>query len=193
MALTSGFFDSVNLDRTYNADQFSSFYDGLIIDGVYSSVGNRFRVAVSSGMQLTVDTGRAWFDHVWVANTSKYTLTISTADTVYPRIDAVIIEINKQDRKSYLKVVNGTPAANPSRPSLIKTNLVRQYALAYVTVPVNATSISSGNIDNVVGNVETPLVSFLNITGLPPMQYSETDINAGSTPLYTGTLYLVYE
>jgi len=56
MSVTYGFYDSYNGDRVYNADQFSSFYDGLINDGVYSSVGQRFYVAASSGMDITVDT-----------------------------------------------------------------------------------------------------------------------------------------
>ena len=34
MAVTSGFFNSVNHDRLYDAEQLSSIFDGIIIDGV---------------------------------------------------------------------------------------------------------------------------------------------------------------
>ncbi len=193
MALKCGYFNSVNSDRLYSADDFASFYDGLIIDGVYSSVGSKFYVTANGGMSVKVDTGRAWFDHTWTWNTSALSLSIPTADTVYTRIDAVVIEVNKNNRQNYIKVIKGNPASSPARPSLTKTSKITQYALAYVTVGRNVTSIANSNITNVVGTVETPVVSFLNITGLPPMQYSTTDINAGSTPLYTGQLYLVYE
>lgn len=193
MSVTYGFYDSYNGDRVYNAEQFSSFYDGLINDGVYYSVGQRFRVTANSGMNIYVDTGRAWFDHTWTFNNQKLSLTVPTADTVYTRIDAVIIEVNKQNRTNSITIKKGTASASPARPSMTKTDYVKQYALAYITVGANATSISSSNITNVVGNVETPMVSMLNISGLPPMQWSTTDIVSGSTPLYTGTLYLVYE
>ena len=193
MSVTYGFYDSYNGDRVYNAEQFSSFYDGLINDGVYYSVGQRFRVSVNSGMNIYVDTGRAWFDHTWTFNNQKLSLTVPAADTVYWRIDAVIIEINKTSRVNSIKIKKGTAQQSPARPAMTKTSSIKQYALAYITVPANATSITAGNIVNVVGNVETPMVSMLNISGLPPMQWSTTDIVSGSTPLYTGTLYLVYE
>jgi len=193
MSVTYGFYDSYNGDRVYNADQFSSFYDGLINDGVYSSVGQRFYVAASSGMDITVDTGRAWFDHTWTFNNQKLTLTIPTADTVYSRIDAVVLETNKLERENTIKIIQGTPAETPVKPALIKNTSVHQYALAYVTVGINASSILTANIENVVGTQETPLVNMLNIPGLPAMQYSQTDITPGVTPLNTGTLYIVYE
>ena len=193
MSVSYGFYDSYNGDRVYNADQFASFYDGLINDGVYYSVGNRFLVTANSGMNIFVETGRAWFDHTWTFNNQKRSLTIPTADTVYGRIDAVIIEVNKQTRENSIKIKTGTPAETPSRPEMTKTEYIKQYALAYIVVGANVTSIVTGNITNVVGAPETPMVSMLNISGLPPMQWSTTDIVSGETPLYTGQLYLVYE
>ena len=44
MAVSSGFFDSVNHDRLYNADQVSSMFDGLILDGVYENMGEAFAI-----------------------------------------------------------------------------------------------------------------------------------------------------
>lgn len=167
MALTYGFFDSINKDRTYNADQFSSFLDGIVYDGVYQAVGNKFFVSAYSGMQVTVDTGRAWFDHTWTLNTTKLVLTIPDADTIYSRIDAVVLEINKQDRRNYIKVVKGSPAAYPSNPDLKKTNLVKQYPLAYITVPKLVSSISQSNIRYMVDTQETPLASALALSGIP--------------------------
>ena len=167
MGLTYGFFDSINLDRVYNAEQFSSFFDGIIDDGVYSAVGNRFEVKSYNGMKLTVDTGRAWFDHTWTLNTTKLVVTIDTADTIYNRIDAVVLEVNKTDRKNYIKVLKGEPSVNPARPTLKKTTLIKQWALAYVTVPKNATIIVDSNIANVVNTSETPLASAINLAGIP--------------------------
>lgn len=167
MSLTFGFYDSYQGDRVYDAEQFSSFLDGIIYDGVYNAIGNKFYVAASSGMKITVDSGRAWFDHTWTLNTTKYTLTISAADTVYDRIDAVVLEVNKTDRKNYLKIVKGTPAASPVRPTLTKTTVKIQHALAYVRVTKGATEIKQSNITYVVDTSETPLVTALALSGIP--------------------------
>ena len=167
MALTYGFFDSLNHDRTYNAEQFSSFLDGIVYDGVYQAVGNKFYVAAYDGMQLTVDTGRAWFNHTWVLNTTKYVVTIPAADTIFDRIDAVVLEINKSDRRSYIKVIKGSPAANPVRPAMVKNSFVMQYPLAYVLVPRLTSYIIQDWIVYMVDTGETPLASALALSGIP--------------------------
>ena len=167
MGVTSGFFNSVNGDRLYDAEQFSSFLDGIINDGVYQSVGNKFYVRAEGGMKVSVDTGRAWFDHTWTLNTTRYNLSLSAADTRYGRIDAVVLEVNKTERKNSFKIVKGTAASTPKRPSLKKTTAIKQYALAYITVPVNAASIAQSGITYVVGSAETPLVSALALAGIP--------------------------
>ena len=167
MTVHYGFFNSINGDRVYDAEDFSRFYDGLIFDGVYSAVGNRFNVEAISGLYISVDTGRAWFDHTWIFNDQILTLELQIADTVYDRIDAVVIETNKDQRKNFIKVVVGTPDSNPARPTLTNTDSVHQHAIAYILVPANAESIDPANISYVVDTAETPLVSGLNLVGLP--------------------------
>lgn len=167
MTLTSGFFNSSNGDRIYDADDFAGFYDGLIFDGVYSSVGNRFNVEALDGMFITVDSGRAWFNHTWTVNDQKLTLEIDVADTVYDRIDDVVLEVNKEQRKNFIKIVKGTPDANPVRPTLQNTETIIQHALAYVDVRANTEEIEPSDIHFIVDTEETPLASGLNLIGLP--------------------------
>ncbi len=167
MTVKYGFFNSSNGDRVYDAEDFSRFFDGIIFDGVYSSVGNRFNVEASSGMLVTVDTGRAWFDHTWTFNDQKFALEMPAADTVYDRIDAVVLEVNKDQRKNFIKVVRGTPGETPQRPTMSATDAVIQHALAYITIRANATSVAQEDIEYVVDTSETPLASALNLAGLP--------------------------
>lgn len=161
MALTSGFYDSLNGDRKYNAFQMSSIFDGIIKDGVYAGVGTGFAVTVQSGMEVAIDSGRAWFNHTWTYNNSKYTLTLEAADTLRDRIDAVVLEVNSKNsvRANSFKVVKGTPATNPARPSLTKSGNVFQYALAYILVKAKATELSQADVSYVVGTGETPYVT----------------------------------
>lgn len=54
MAVTYGFFNSVNGDRKYNADQMSSYFDGLVTDGVYEKIGDALIVKAGTGMQVSI-------------------------------------------------------------------------------------------------------------------------------------------
>ena len=161
MALTSGFFNSKNHDRLYDATQISTLFEGLINDGVYQGVGNIFKVSASNGMNVTVDTGRAWFNNTWTRNDALIVLTVPTAEQVLKRIDAVVIEVNSLEtvRNNTIKIVKGTPASNPAKPSLTKNDDVHQYPLAYITVDPNVTVITQQKIQNAVGTSACPFVT----------------------------------
>ena len=161
MALTSGFFNSKNHDRLYDATQISTLFEGLINDGVYQGVGHIFKVSASNGMNVTVDTGRAWFNNTWTRNDALIVLTVPTAEQVLKRIDAVVIEVNSLEtvRNNTIKIVKGTPASNPSKPSLTKNDDVHQYPLAYITVDPNVTVITQQKIQNAVGTSACPFVT----------------------------------
>ena len=161
MALTSGFFNSKNHDRLYDATQISTLFEGLINDGVYQGVGNIFKVSASNGMNVTVDTGRAWFNNTWTRNDALIVLTVPTAEQVLKRIDAVVLEVNTLEnvRNNTIKIVKGTPASSPAKPSLTKNDNVHQYPLAYITVDPNVTAIKQQKIQNAVGTSACPFVT----------------------------------
>lgn len=161
MAFTCGFFNSQNGDRKYNAEQMSSIFDGLIKDGVYDTIGDIFAVTPGTGMQVLVGSGRAWFDHTWNNNDAQYPLAITAADVSLPRYDAVVLETNHSDtvRTNRLRVLTGTPASNPVKPTMTSTANVKQHPLAYVKVTAGATAITQSMIQVVVGTSECPFVT----------------------------------
>lgn len=161
MAVTYGFYDSLNHDRLYNAQQMSAIFDGIINDGVFMSVGNQLHTVAGTGMQIIVKSGRAWFDSTWTLNDAEYPLSIDAADVLLTRIDAVVLEVNSEvaTRANTIKVVKGTPASTPAKPTLTNTATIHQHALAYVTVAKNTTAITNSMIEIVVGKTETPYVT----------------------------------
>lgn len=161
MAFTCGFFNSQNGDRKYNAEQMASIFDGLIKDGVYDTVGEIFAVTPGTGMQVLVGSGRAWFDHTWNNNDASYPLAITAADVSLPRYDAVVLETNHSDtvRTNRLRVVTGTPASNPVKPTMTSSANVKQHPLAYIKVTAGATAITQSMIQVVVGTSECPFVT----------------------------------
>lgn len=161
MAFTCGFFNSQNGDRKYNAEQMASIFDGLIKDGVYDTVGDIFAVTPGTGMQVLVGSGRAWFDHTWNNNDAQYPLAITAADVSLPRYDAVVLETNHSDtvRTNRLRVLTGTPASNPVKPTMASSANVKQHPLAYIKVTAGATAITQSMIQVVVGTSECPFVT----------------------------------
>ncbi len=161
MSVSFGFYNSKNGDRKYDAVQMSSIFDGIIMDGVLAHVGNAFKVEASGNdMNVKIGTGRAWFNHTWTLNDSTMSLPISQSELVLTRIDAVVIEVDAGNRTNSIKIIKGTPASNnPAKPTMYKGTDKWQYPLAYVTVNAGVTTISGGNIQNMVGKSECPYVT----------------------------------
>lgn len=164
--ITSGFFNSNNGDRKYDALQFSSIFDGIIRDGVFGTCGSAFAVTKNPNVPMVVDVapGRAWFNHTWTLNDAIHSLTLGSSDPILNRIDAVVLEINNDEnvRTNTIKIVEGEKfEGNPSRPELIHSEHINQYAIAYISVPAKSTDVDASKINNVVGTSETPLVTGL--------------------------------
>lgn len=172
MAITYGFYNSLNGDRKYYARQVSKIVDSLVIDGVFMHVGNHLNAKQGTGMQVLVEPGFAWFNHTWTENDADYPLTIEAADLLQPRIDAVVLEVNEAVafRENTIKVIKGTPNSNPQKPALTNTSEVHQYPLAYVSIPVGLSQITNANIENRIGLEDCPFVTgvlaTINITTL---------------------------
>lgn len=164
MTVSSGFFNSVNHDRLYNAEQLSSIFDGVILDGVYENVGDAFEISANPDAEnsIFIRTGRAWFDHTWTVNDSNMVMTLEAPNEMLPRIDAVVIDVDRREsvRANTIKVLTGSLASNPQPPSLIKEDLHNQYPIAYITRPAGSSAvISNANIENKVGTDDCPLVT----------------------------------
>jgi hypothetical protein len=133
---------------------------GTVNPGVLPS-GNAMTVAAGSGMQVTVATGSvvcpaAGSDqgaYVFSLLTAA-TLTVETSDPANPRVDMVcanVIDTGESDGFAEVQIIAGTPASGatlgnldgaPAAPS-------NSVVLAYVLVPADSASVTSGNIANV--------------------------------------------
>lgn len=161
MSFASGFFNSVDHDRLYDATDISRLFDGLIRDGIFASIGDCMVVKQSNQMNVTVGTGRAWFNHTWSYNDALYPVTIPPSEILMDRIDAIVLEINSVEavRANSIKLIKGTPSSTPTKPALTNIKEVHQYPLAYVTVGKEVTSIRQADIENCVGTSACPFVT----------------------------------
>jgi hypothetical protein len=161
MSVSSGFFNSLNGDRKYNAAQMSAIFDGLIIDGVFASIGTAFAVKAAGGLTVNVGVGKAWFDHTWTVNDSILPMTAPEAEVLLDRIDAVVLEVNGTEsvRENTIKFVKGNPSSAPSRPTLTNEGNVHQYPLCYIYRKYGTAVINQADITPMVGSYATPFVT----------------------------------
>lgn len=163
--LKFGFFDSVDGDRKYNSRDVAEIFDGIITDGIYAQIGERFSVNPKSvvessedQMTVTVGTGQAWLSHTKVLNTSRMEFTLSEGIGAN-RYDAIILEINDNTRNVDIFVKSNvtTKTNNPNTKfdladgQLVRTEFVHQYLLAVILVEGGASKITAANIASKIG------------------------------------------
>ena len=149
-----GFFNSINGDRLYNADQMSKIFEGLITDGVYESVGDKLAVQPNSGMTIQIATGRGWFNKRWVDNTTPYAITLEASDVTLNRYAAVCIKVDTSDSvrsaEPYIKYSDF--ASEPVKPTVERTETLNEYCLGYVFIGAGVTEITAEHIEDTRGD-----------------------------------------
>ena len=163
MSFTYGFYNSLNGDRKYDAIQFGQLFDGIINDGVFMSIGEHLAVTATSGMQVKVGTGRAWFNSTWSYNDTSLLLDVSASSVLLGRIDLVILEVDWSDavRATSIKILEGTPSSSPVAPTLTNDSDAKlwQHALAQIDIAAGATEITQSAITNKIGTSDCPFVT----------------------------------
>lgn len=174
MALESGFFNSVNNDRLYNARDISRYFENVLSSGIFKRIENCFKVSAFSGMNLSVAPGAGLIECQWFRSEIDEGVTVPTAHAVLPRFDNVVARLDLSDsvRAITLTVVPGTPAEAPKAPDPVRTADIYDLVLALVYVPAGATEITEANLTDVRSNdwycgyvhslVDTPVLKTYN-------------------------------
>ncbi|MBR3419512.1 MAG: leucine-rich repeat domain-containing protein [Oscillospiraceae bacterium] len=122
MAFYSGFFNSKGLDRTYTAEDFTSYLSSIICNGILDTYGQNFKLtAASSGLGVVLGTGKAWINGHYFINDSRYVIDLTSyQDESLPRYVGIAIYLDTTEsvRSVSLRLFAGTPAENPSLPSI---------------------------------------------------------------------------
>lgn len=122
MAFSCGFFNSKGLDRTYTAENFTEYLSSIICNGILDTYGQMFRLtAASSGLKVTLGTGKAWIDGHYFINDARYSIDLTSyQDESLPRYVAIaiLLDVGESVRSVSLEITPGTPAENPTLPSL---------------------------------------------------------------------------
>lgn len=144
MSITYGYFNSVNGDRKYNADQMSQYFKGLISNGVFANIGGSMAVvADGQSMSVNVLTGRAVIDCKWIENDAAFPLTISQSHATLPRYTAVVVQLDSVERLIRITTKDGTPASTPEEPEI---DSATELCLAMILVPAQSNTVIQSRV-----------------------------------------------
>lgn len=164
MAVTYGFFDSIQGDRVYNADDISNYFLKLISNGVFATPSNAMQVQANNGMTVGVTAGWGFINCKWVNNSTTYLVTLDTPDVALPRIDRIVMRLDKSVGVRSIVITNktGTPSANPTAPALQRSGNIYELSLAQIAVGADVSEITQADITD--ERPDTDLCGF--VTGL---------------------------
>lgn len=148
MSMRSGFFNSVDGDRLYNAEDMTMPYRNLISNGVFPNPSSNLQVTASSGMTVQVLEGSGMFGGCWAHNDAPVLLTLDAAPANLNRIDAVIAKCDNTEavRAVNLEIKKGLPSSNPVAPEMMRSDNVNEYCLATVRIAPGTASITQSMI-----------------------------------------------
>ena len=157
MAIKTGFYNSVENDRLYNAEDMSRYFAGLYTKGVLQNYKDKFAVKANGGMQVKVPTGKAFFsDGKYIENTADIILNIDASDVVLGRIDSVVLRSDKNEsvRNAMVVLKKGTPSSNPQPPAIEVGEYVEELLICNIRVDKLTENLTQSNIENTVANTD---------------------------------------
>lgn len=164
MAIKYGFFDSVAGDRVYSARDLEKTFNLIISDGIIaneSGLSESLKVKYYSDLQLRVVAGNGIFGGHWMEMNADEIITIPTPHTQYTRIDSVVVRVDEDSRTISLEYIQGTASSSPVAPSIQRSNTIKEYRLANISVAANATSVSQSDITDTRPSADCGVVTNL--------------------------------
>ena len=149
MALRYGYFDSEIIgkdnegmpvfDRAESSDLFALLLASLVSDGVLAQPRNCFQVlGTGNGMKVEVQPGFGMVKGHFAYNDEKKELDMGVAPQKYSRIDRVVMRCNYLMRMVEIVVKQGTEAANPVPPELVRPSAGDYFELCLANIRLTA-------------------------------------------------------
>ena len=163
-----GFFDSINQDRMYSAEDMTRPYKNIISNGVFATSegtpSNKLQVlSANDGMNIIVKAGDGIFADKWFENPSDLNIAVPANANIVGRYDSVIVQVDKRSTNRTGSIIyrEGIAASEPIPPVINEIENVVEYRIANIYVKAGATEIKQENISDLRGSKECPWVTSL--------------------------------
>ena len=166
--VNAGFFNSINHDRTYSAEDMNRPYRKIISNGVFATPKGEPSTylqvfAARNGMNIIVSTGYALIGDKWFENPSDLMITLSQNSEVLTRIDSIIAQVDKTqpERRGSIVYRQGLASSNPTHPNLNNEDDIAEFRLADIVISPSCVEITQDLITDCRGSSECPWVTSL--------------------------------
>lgn len=147
--------DSVEHDRLYSAGDFRDYFMPLVGNGIFAEPANSCMAIVSgSDRTITIKSGRCFINGCVGYTDGTEKINIPSADAYQPRYDIIVLRLDLNKRDIHLDIVNGSPSENPEYPSVERTALKYDLAIAAVKSLPTAYAITQSDITDLRFNTD---------------------------------------
>ena len=167
MTFRSGFWNSIDGDRTYSAEDMAIPFEGIITEGVFANWGDAFKATVFDEHTIAIGSGKAWFSKKWVQNDSVYQMSINVPDyasSTEPRTVVVGLDLKVEPYYRFAKFKIDEMRYYGSYEEML--NAITDRNAGRNTLPLFAINFAAGdsliqqsNITNLVGTSWCPYVT----------------------------------
>lgn len=166
--ITSGFYNSINGDRLYSADQMNKPYKRVITEGIFATSAGTpstdFQVvSANNAMNIIVKKGEGLLGNRWIELESDTTITVTANTGITPRRDSIIVRVDNTQSGRVAQVIyrEGTASSNPMPPDLVNSDTITEIRVGNIYVAAGATWISQDAITDLRGSGECPWITSL--------------------------------
>jgi hypothetical protein len=165
--VNAGFFDSVNQDRLYSADQMNRPYKRIVANGVFATPqgtpSTDLQVSGAGTMTITVAAGEGLFADKWFENPSALSIVVPGNNNTVPRVDSVLVQVDTRTSGRVGNIVyrTGTPSSSAAAPAINQVAGVVEYRVANIYVAPSANAINNDAITDLRGSSSCPWVTSL--------------------------------
>lgn len=167
MTFRSGFWNSIDGDRTYSAEDMAIPFEGVITEGVFANWGDAFKATVIDGTTIAIGSGKAWFAKKWIQNDSVYQMQINVseyASSTEPRTAVVSLDLKVEPYYRFARFITDEQRYYGSFGELL--DAITDRAAGRNSLPLFAinfaagdSSIQQSNITNLIGTSWCPYVT----------------------------------
>ena len=133
-------------------------YNATRTSGIYA--GEDFAISMTgSDNTISIDVGLAWmrlsrFFGVAVALKNKVFVDLGIPDSVYSRIDAVVLQFDANENGAEVVVKPGAASSNPLAPAVSRTEALYELHLLHVLRKPGAASITAADVTDLRMNAQ---------------------------------------
>lgn len=166
MTFRSGFWNSIDGDRTYSAEDMAIPFEGIITEGVFANWGDAFKATVINSSTVAIGSGKAWLSKKWIQNDSVYQMPINVsnyASSTEPRTVVVCLDLKVESYYRFVQFYVVEMRQYDSYMDMLNkiTDRTRQNTLPLFAINFAAgdSSIQQSSITNLVGTSWCPYVT----------------------------------